>query len=163
MARIDQEISQLEALNLNQLRDEWHRTFETAAPAGVGRHLLASGIATRLQEQRLGGLTAKQIRLLNRFVEGGEGDRLDVTRAPTAGTRLVREWRGVSHHVEVKEDGFTYRDTRFNSLSQIAEHITGVRWSGPRFFGLVKRRPQRLNVTALQAPDDQHAGVPADA
>jgi len=163
MARIDHEISQLETLNLNQLRDEWYRTFDTAAPQGVGRHLLASGIATRLQEQPMGGLSSKQIRMLNRFAEDGEGDRLDVTVAPTAGTRLVREWRGVTHHVEVKEEGFTYRDTRYNSLSQIAEHITGVRWSGPRFFGLVKRRRQRPNNTPSPTPVDQLGGVPNHA
>jgi hypothetical protein len=163
MARIDLELSQLEALNLNQLRDEWRRTFDTAAPQGVGRHLLASGIATRLQEERLGGLTAKQIRMSNRFAEGGEGDRLNVTLAPTAGTRLVREWRGVTHHVEVKEEGFSYKDQNYASLSPIAERITGARWSGPRFFGLVKRRRQRTNSTPSPTPVDQLGGVPPHA
>ncbi|MCS5585576.1 MAG: DUF2924 domain-containing protein [Pseudomonadales bacterium] len=54
----------------------------------------------------------------------------------STGTRLVREWHGESHHVEVLPDGFDYRDCRYNSLSEIARTITGARWSGPRFFGL---------------------------
>jgi hypothetical protein len=35
------------------------------------------------------------------------------------------------------DDGFLYDDRRYASLSQIAQVITGTRWSGPRFFGLV--------------------------
>ncbi len=53
-----------------------------------------------------------------------------------AGTRLVREWGGISHHVVVLEDGYHYLERRYSSLSQIARDITGAHWSGPRFFGL---------------------------
>ncbi len=34
------------------------------------------------------------------------------------------------------EGGFLYQGDRYRSLSQIARVITGVRWNGPRFFGL---------------------------
>src|SRR6266436_2147196 len=53
-----------------------------------------------------------------------------------AGTTLVREWHGVSHRVTILDDGFDFRGERFRSLSEIARKITGVRWSGPLFFGL---------------------------
>lgn len=56
------------------------------------------------------------------------------------GTRLVRDWGGNSHHVVVLEDGFLYQDRRYRSLTQIALDITGAKWSGPRFFGLVDRK-----------------------
>jgi hypothetical protein len=55
------------------------------------------------------------------------------------GTRLVRQWRGHSHTVLVREDGFEYEDQHYRSLTVIAERITGAHWSGPRFFGLTKR------------------------
>ena len=55
---------------------------------------------------------------------------------PVAGTRLTREWQGEEHQVTVLTDGFEYRGQRYRSLSVIARTITGVRWSGPRFFGL---------------------------
>jgi hypothetical protein len=35
------------------------------------------------------------------------------------------------------DDGYLFDDRRYASLSQIAQVITGTKWSGPRFFGLV--------------------------
>jgi hypothetical protein len=42
----------------------------------------------------------------------------------------------VSYRVTVLDDGFDFHGKRFGSLSEIARKITGVRWSGPLFFGL---------------------------
>ena len=53
-----------------------------------------------------------------------------------AGTVLVREWHGVTHRVTMLDDSFDFDGERFRSLSEIARKITGVRWSGPLFFGL---------------------------
>ncbi|MFZ8977248.1 MAG: DUF2924 domain-containing protein [Pseudohongiellaceae bacterium] len=52
------------------------------------------------------------------------------------GTRLVREWHGKNHIVEVEIEGFRHQGRQYASLSEIAREITGTRWSGPRFFGL---------------------------
>ena len=54
----------------------------------------------------------------------------------TPGTRLVREWNGRTVTVEVLEAGFAHADRTWGSLSEIARHVTGAHWSGPRFFGL---------------------------
>ena len=62
------------------------------------------------------------------------------------GTRLVRDWGGATHHVLVEERGFTYRDQRYGSLSEIVSTITGTKWSGPRFFGLTRRRAEQLDA-----------------
>ena len=56
------------------------------------------------------------------------------------GTRLVREWRGVTHTVLIHADGIEWRGQRYRSLSVVAREITGARWSGPRFFGLRRRQ-----------------------
>ena len=61
------------------------------------------------------------------------------------GTRLVREWRGVTHMVLIHADGVEWRGQRYRSLTLVARKITGARWSGPRFFGL-RRRPLELRV-----------------
>lgn len=55
--------------------------------------------------------------------------------------RLTHEWSGQTHEVLVLEGGrrFKYRDKIYASLSEIAREITGVRWSGPKFFGLTNR------------------------
>jgi hypothetical protein len=52
------------------------------------------------------------------------------------GGRLIREWNGVTHVVDVVDGGFLWNGQRYASLSPIARAITGARWSGPRFFGL---------------------------
>jgi hypothetical protein len=64
-------------------------------------------------------------------------------RLPLPGTVLTRSFRGRTVKVYVLPDGFRYRDRRFRSLSAVAEHITGTRWNGYRFWGLEGRRVER--------------------
>ena len=74
---------------------------------------------------------------------GGKGEGVAARRRSLArptlrpGNRLVRRWRGRTYVVEVTEGGLVYDGERFGSLSVIAGKITGTRWSGPKFFGLV--------------------------
>lgn len=55
---------------------------------------------------------------------------------PIAGTRLIREWKGVEHTVTVLDDGYDYQGRPYKSLSAIARAITGTRWNGWVFFGV---------------------------
>ena len=64
---------------------------------------------------------------------------------------MFREWKQERHRVLIQDDGYHYRDRRYGSLSQIATKITGVRWSGPRFFGL--RRPYGKAAEATENHD----------
>jgi DUF2924 family protein len=68
-----------------------------------------------------------------------DGGSFDPRLVPRIGTTLAREWRGRTHVVQVREDGFEYEGQPYRSLSVIAARITGAHWSGPRFFGLTKR------------------------
>jgi len=52
------------------------------------------------------------------------------------GARLLRDWNGRTHAVDVTQDGYLYDGITYRSLSAIARRITGAHWSGPRFFGL---------------------------
>jgi hypothetical protein len=52
------------------------------------------------------------------------------------GARLLRDWNGLTHVVDVTEAGYLYEGETYRSLSAIARKITGAHWSGPRFFGL---------------------------
>ncbi len=54
-----------------------------------------------------------------------------------AGSRLMREWNGRMHVVDVTADGMIFDGKRYRSLTAIARRITGTNWSGPRFFGLL--------------------------
>lgn len=53
------------------------------------------------------------------------------------GARLIREWNGRSHVIDVLDNGFVFEGKVYRSLSAIARRITGTTWSGPRFFGLL--------------------------
>jgi len=65
----------------------------------------------------------------------GDVTRSRVTRLKP-GAKLIREWHGKTHTVIVCEEGFEWRGKPWRSLSVIARTITGMHWSGPRFFGL---------------------------
>ena len=129
-----------------QLRAEWLRVHKSPAPA-MTPDLLMRAIAYRLQEQEYGGLRPAVKRELERL--GAQFERTDSVSVASMhikpGTRLVRDWGGASHHVLVEDDGYSYRDQRYSSLSEIACTITGTKWSGPRFFGLKRRSGVRAN------------------
>ena len=76
------------------------------------------------------------------------------------GARLVRDWHGEAHIVLVLADGFAYRGQHYRSLTQIAKTITGVHWSGPRFFGVIASRqtPQQA-ASATRVADRVVAGA----
>jgi hypothetical protein len=52
------------------------------------------------------------------------------------GSRLMREWNGRMHVVDVVADGYVLDGKTYRSLSAVAKRITGAHWSGPRFFAL---------------------------
>jgi len=127
--RVTQEVRALEALDLHGLRDEWRKRYGEP-PKMRSRELLARLLAWRIQADAFGGLDAATIRLL-------KSDRVPPPRPRLeAGERLLREWHGRRHEVDVLENGFRYNGAEYLSLSQVARAITGTRWNGLRFFGL---------------------------
>ena len=112
-----------------------------APPMRLSRDLLMRGLTYKLQERPLGGLSKSILHKLEHLNLGSEGSDRQKPAPPIslkAGTRLVREWRGVTHIVLVHADGFEWNGLRYRSLTIIAHKITGAHWSGPRFFGLRK-------------------------
>jgi hypothetical protein len=128
-------------LSPDELRREWRRLYRSQPPR-LSRDLLVRAIAYRIQELHYGGLSKATSRKLAALVQArGSGGEIVIEGAQRirAGTRLVREWNGRTHTVTV-EEGFTYAGRNYRSLTAIAREITGARWSGPRFFGLAKKR-----------------------
>jgi hypothetical protein len=87
-------------------------------------------LAWKIQAAAFGDLDPEVRRKLRRATVAG------AAAAPRPGVQLGREWRGVRHDVEVTADGFVYAGATYPSLSKVALTITGVKWNGPRFFGL---------------------------
>jgi hypothetical protein len=149
-AEADGEISELVGQSTRDLRLTWRRLYRTAPPPGLSRDLLIRALANQLQERAHGGPTAAQRRRLQTLA--GEFEKGGAFSGPGSvlktGTRLVRQWRGHTHTVLVREDGFDYEGQRYRSLSVIAERITGAHWSRPRFFGLTKRASALVGAEA---------------
>lgn len=153
--KLRRKIDALEDLTREELVERWQKTHGCLPPKGIKRNLLLQSAAWQLQTIRLGGLKGDAKRTLRRLVKTSqpatatssiEGDVVRRGRAASPanhlrgklapGVRLVREWNGRMHVVEVIEDGFRYDGKTFRSLTAVAKRITGTKWSGPRFFGL---------------------------
>lgn len=138
--QLDAELRALPGLPRVELQRRWTDLYETPCPAHMSRGLLVRALAYRMQENVLGGLDRAAHRRLDRAAADLAAG---ISLAPPGakikpGTRLLREWNGHVHEVIVLEDSVQYRDQFWPSLSAVAREITGARWSGPRFFGLVK-------------------------
>jgi hypothetical protein len=132
---VERELATLAELDRAALLQRWRRAFGRDAPPRLSRVLMEKAIAYDLQAKVFGGLPARTRRSL-RATAKADG-RSGMSKLPSRGTRLVREWNGALHEVEVLDDGYLWRGARHRSLSAIARAITGTKWSGPRFFGLV--------------------------
>ncbi len=141
-------VAELKTVSKDELREQWAASFKAAPPPRASREFLARSLAHRVQEQALGGLpprVQKQLDRLTREFERDPGFAPAPTQTFKPGTRLVREWKGKVHEIEILEKGFSWQGVRYGSLSRIAREITGTRWSGPAFFGL--KKPQRQDMS----------------
>jgi hypothetical protein len=136
---IENRIAELPKLTKSALKSLWLESLGRPAPPRLRRQAMIPVLAYRIQERAYGGLkpsTLKRLRALAEALERNPSAVLTDSPRIRAGTRLIREWRGEKHEVMVDGSGYEYRGKKFASLSEIARHITGTRWSGPLFFGL---------------------------
>ncbi|MEM7492492.1 MAG: DUF2924 domain-containing protein [Pseudomonadota bacterium] len=128
MARVEE----LASLSREALKQHW-RTSLGSDPAPRLRNATMVRILTcEHQWETSGENRAAIIRKLRKLA--------DTTGTPSKqlnpGSRLVREWNGAEHTVDVTDNGYVWRGKTWRSLSLLAKEITGTKWSGPRFFGV---------------------------
>ena len=161
---LDSEIAEVGDLTRDELTVAWTKAYGCPPPKGIKRGLLERSAAWHLQAKRLGGLTSTVTKTLrtgnagrtnvNAVQPSNTGLNQDGVPSvrpalsdkalttpprslpPKVGSRLMREWKGRMHVVEVINDGFVLDGKTYGSLSAVARRITGAHWSGPRFFGL---------------------------
>lgn len=138
-------ITELQGLDTPVLWTLWGEAFGRPPPKWTSRDLLLRALAYHAQVQMVGGLRPATRRRMIRAAEEIAAGRVPsaTTSVIKPGTRLLREWQGVTHEVILLEDGVQYRGETWASLSAVAREITGTRWSGPLFFGLKGRRNDR--------------------
>ena len=150
MAALDGEIARLADRSTPQLRLAWRKLHHTGPPLGLSRDLMIRDVVNKLQERVDGGARLTLRRRLQTLAGEWKKDApyFDPGVVLKSGTTLLRQWRGRTHTVLVREDGFEYEGQHYRSLTVIAERITGAQWSGPRFFGLIKRTGASLSTEA---------------
>ena len=165
IARLENEIISIGDLSRDELIARWTRQFGCPPPKGIKNNLLERAAAWQLQSKWLGGLSANARRIMRQrsslakdgatlqgrgtarlndrqsdgFDQSGSIEQQRPVRlrlVPKPGSRLLREWNGSTHVIEVIEAGFVLDGKTYKSLTAIAKRITGAHWSGPRFFGL---------------------------
>ena len=119
------------------LLDVWAEVFGTPVPKRLSSPFLRRFLAFEIQAKSSGGLPKG---FAGKLEKAARQDPRATSPALKPGGRLIREWNGVTHVVDVVESGFIWHGERYASLSPIARAITGARWSGPRFFRL-RRTP----------------------
>ena len=138
-------VAALKTARTIDLKQQWRELFGTEPPI-YNRRFLESRLAYRIQELAYGGLKPEPLERLAAIAEdldGGDPSRRRRRTAqdrPIAGTRLIREWKGVEHCVTVRDEDFEYQGRPYKSLSAVARAITGTRWNGLIFFGLKNHR-----------------------
>jgi|SRR5437588_11629659 len=153
------EIEQLRRAGMAQLREKHRELFGEEAKSRH-REQLFRQIAWRLQALAEGDLSerarerAREIardadlrRIAPRDFLACESGRVQTValgrscqrdrRLPLPGRVLHRQFRGRDILVEVLGDGFRFEDRHYRSLSAIANEVTGTRWNGLAFFGLI--------------------------
>jgi hypothetical protein len=91
--------------------------------------------------------------IAQQFKETGEA-RIRARPKLKPGTRLMREWQGRNYDVLVLDDGFSWQNTRYRSLSAIARKITGTACQR-RSSSLKPNRPTTRRVSQVPGPSGE--------
>lgn len=131
---VEEEVTALATMSPAQLRERWKQVTGAVVPK-VSPSLLRLALAYELQAKAYGGLSRKTQQRLAQMATAKTR-----TQDVRPGMRLVREWAGTVHVVDVDESSVIHWNGRaWGSLSEVARAITGTRWSGPAFFGLKRK------------------------
>jgi hypothetical protein len=152
------EIARLEKATVSSLVAKFEEIFGQQCRSRNKRYLIRR-IAWRLQANAEGGLSDRALKRAAELAldsevrvtppKNYEPPRIEVAnvespqvrdkRLPPSGSYLQRQYKGQPIRVLVLEDGFEYEGRRFNSLTAVANAITGSHVNGYQFFRLWRR------------------------
>lgn len=129
--RLLEAITCLKTMSVTDLKAKLTTLTGREPPRFAKRSLLTQLIAWELQAKALGGLDPalrRQLLAIGAKCKAS-GNGTGICTAPLVlhpGIKLIRSWRGVTHHVTVTSDGFAWQNQTYKSLSVIAREITGT-------------------------------------
>ena len=126
------DLDELAAASRKELVSEWREVVGRPPPKHLSKPLMVQILSHAYQADTVGGYTK---RLDGRLKSAARRDLVRTAFKP--GSRFVREYHGITHVVEVSDDGrFVWNKQSFKSLSHTARAITGYNVSGFKFFGV---------------------------
>ncbi len=156
-------IHALRQMSVAELRREWERLYGEPTRSR-NRDYLWRRLAFRAQELANGGLSDRAKARIDELCpdtftrtrtprealdaavvankESAPRSKRD-PRLPTPGTVITRTYRGRELRLLVLDDAFELDGVHYRSLSEAARAVTGSRWNGRLFFGLVERKRRR--------------------
>ncbi len=138
-SNVNTELGSLGVASSQELREVWEKLYRSPPPKGMSMKLMIRACAYQVQVKAWGGLKSSDRKALKAHGLGDGGERPVGDGNPLKGTRLVREYRGVSQVVDIVPGGYRWKNQTYASLSAVARAITGTKWNGLVFFGLKKR------------------------
>ncbi|MGD0277040.1 MAG: DUF2924 domain-containing protein [Syntrophales bacterium] len=104
--KLANELADLPALVRRALIEKWQTLYGTEPPVGVRNNFLMHAISHRMQEQAVGGLKPATRRFLEKAVEDNASrQQILPVISIKPGTRLLREWHGMTYEVIITKDG----------------------------------------------------------
>ena len=138
--RMGNKITKIENMAYPELCAMFAELFNGAA-CPTNTRALRNRLIYKVQEMHLGGIAASDMQLLMSLVENDGTPQKQSSQAPAATSVIhyVREWKGKKYDVtEVSEKCYELDGKQYKSLSAVARAITGTRWNGKLFFGVIQ-------------------------
>ena len=122
-----------------ELENEWKKIFDTDLPRHVHKAYAERYIKWQNENKGFEKSLQKQIdKLVENYEKGISAFTPSTPLEIKTGTKLIREFKGIKYEVTKLDSGYEFSGKIYKSLSSIANEITGTRWNGKKFFGLVK-------------------------
>ena len=136
---VGEELEELEACDVESLKAKWHALHGADPPKGLSAKLMRRAIGFEIQVRAHGGSKPAIRRELRKSLDRSASSEAKLANQIAPGSRLIREWHGDIHVVDVVGDGVTWNQKSYASLSAVAREITGTRWNGRKFFGVASQ------------------------
>jgi hypothetical protein len=130
------QVMALKNKSLHDLDKLWRNMFDHS-PAFRTKQYMLPKIAYRIQELAYEGVDIETEKKLIAGARELDKPKSKVKKySPMIGTKIVKEYKNIIHEISVVEEGFAYGGAVYNSLSAIAQKITGTKWNGLKFFNV---------------------------
>jgi hypothetical protein len=140
------ELSELDVLDISELKQKWLALTGTKPPAG-NRTYLVRRLAWAIQNTRFGGNPdVVRARLQGALEAAGCNSETGIRQPdsdpgrprhpdrPAIGTRWTRFYNGEWHELTFVTNGVSYRGVLYSSPTALVHAITGTHRSGPAWF-----------------------------